>query len=38
MRANLIAALDIGTTKTSAVIGELSGDVTHRRGLKVLGV
>ena len=38
MRANLIAALDIGTSKTCAVIGELTGDVRRRPGLKVLGV
>jgi cell division protein FtsA len=38
MRSNLIAALDIGTTKTCAVIGELTSDETRRRGLKVLGV
>ncbi len=38
MRANLIAALDIGTTKTCAVIGELSGDLQRRPALKVLGV
>ena len=38
MRANLIAALDIGTTKTCAVIGELTGDLSRRPGLKVLGV
>lgn len=38
MRANLIAALDIGTTKTSAVIGELSGEPQRRPGLKILGV
>jgi cell division protein FtsA len=38
MRANLIAALDIGTTKTCAVIGELSGEPHRRPGLKVLGV
>jgi len=38
MRANLIAALDIGTAKTCAVIGELTGDVPRRPGLKVLGV
>jgi len=38
MRANLIAALDIGTTKTCAVIGELSGDPQRKPGLKVLGV
>ena len=38
MRGNLIAALDIGTTKTCAVIGELSPDLQRRPGLKVLGV
>jgi cell division protein FtsA len=38
MRANLIVALDIGTTKTCAVIGELTGDVRRRPGLKILGV
>jgi len=38
MRANLIAALDIGTTKTCAVICELKGDLQRRPELKVLGV
>jgi cell division protein FtsA len=38
MRANLIAALDIGTTKTCAVIGEISGDLQRRPELKILGV
>jgi cell division protein FtsA len=38
MRANLIAALDIGTTKTCAVIGELTGDLPRRAEVKVLGV
>lgn len=38
MRANLIAALDIGTTKTCAVIGELTGDLPRRVEVKVLGV
>jgi len=38
MRGNLIAALDIGTTKTCAMIGELSGEPQGRPGLKVLGV
>lgn len=37
MRANLIAGLDIGTTKTCAVIGEVAGD-PRRPGLTVLGV
>ena len=38
MRAHLIAGLDIGTTKTCAVIGELTGDPVRQRGLKVRGV
>jgi cell division protein FtsA len=38
MRANLIAGLDIGATKTCAVIGELTGDPRRRPDLKVLGV
>lgn len=38
MRPNLIAGLDIGTTKTCAVIAEVGGDVGHRLELKVLGV
>lgn len=38
MRSNLIAALDIGTTKTCAVIAELVGDARRRPELKVLGV
>lgn len=37
MRANLIAGLDIGTTKTCAVIGEVVRD-PRRPGLTVLGV
>ncbi len=37
MRANLIAGLDIGTTRTCAVIGEVSGD-PRRPGLTILGV
>lgn len=37
MRANLIAGLDIGTTKTCAVIGEVAGD-PRRPGLTILGV
>jgi len=37
MRSNLIAGLDIGTTKTCAVIGEITGD-PRRPGLTVLGV
>ncbi len=37
MRANLIAGLDIGTTHTCAVIGEIHED-TRRPGLTVLGV
>ncbi len=38
MRSNLIAGLDIGTTKTCAVIGEISGEPDRRPGLKILGV
>lgn len=38
MTANLIAGLDIGTTKTCAVIGELNGDPAGRRALKIRGV
>jgi cell division protein FtsA len=37
MRANLIAGLDIGTTKTCAVIGEVATD-PRRPGLTILGV
>ncbi len=37
MRSNLIAGLDIGTTKTCAVIGEIVGD-PRRPGLTILGV
>ena len=37
MRSNLIAGLDIGTEKTCAVIGEVSGD-ERRPGLTILGV
>lgn len=37
MRANLIAGLDIGTSNTCAVIGEITGDV-RRPGLTILGV
>src|SRR6478672_8139636 len=38
MTANLIAGLDIGTTKTCAVIGELTGDPARSRTLKIRGV
>jgi cell division protein FtsA len=38
MSANLIAGLDIGTTKTCAVIGELSGDAMRQRTLTIRGV
>ena len=37
MRSNLTAGLDIGTTKTCAVIGEIVGD-PRRPGLTILGV
>lgn len=38
MRSNLIAGLDIGTTKTCAVIGELTGEPRRQPGLRILGV
>ncbi|NIP57154.1 MAG: cell division protein FtsA [Gemmatimonadetes bacterium] len=38
MRANLIAGLDIGSTKTCAVIAEVSADFRRRPELKILGV
>jgi len=38
MRANLIAGLDIGTTKTCAVIAEATRDPRDRGALKVLGI
>lgn len=38
MRSNLIAGLDIGTTRTCAVIGEITGEDRGRPGLKILGV
>lgn len=38
MRSNLIAALDIGTSKTSAVIGDLTPDPSRKGELKILGV
>ncbi len=37
MRSNLIAGLDIGTTRTCAVIGEIIGD-PRRPGIAILGV
>jgi cell division protein FtsA len=37
MRSNLIAGLDIGTTRTCAVIGEIIGD-PRRPGVTILGV
>ena len=38
MRTNLIAGLDIGTTKTCAVIGELPDEPGRASSLRVLGV
>ena len=38
MRANLITGLDVGTTKTCAVIAELLSDGRRRPELKILGV
>ncbi|MBI4520578.1 MAG: cell division protein FtsA [Gemmatimonadetes bacterium] len=37
MRSNLIAGLDIGTTKTCAVIAELDGDDWRHPQIKILG-
>jgi cell division protein FtsA len=38
MRANLVAGLDIGSTKTAAVIVEIGGELPRRPVFKVLGV
>ncbi len=38
MRSILVTGLDIGTTKTCAVIAEVSADPRERDGLKILGV
>ncbi len=38
IRSNLIAGLDIGTTRTCALIAELAQDGRHLPGLKILGV
>ncbi|MCH7563646.1 MAG: cell division protein FtsA [Gemmatimonadetes bacterium] len=38
MRSILVTGLDIGTTKTCAVIAELSADPRERNDLKILGV
>jgi cell division protein FtsA len=38
MRSNLIAGLDVGTTKTCAVIAELVSEGRRRPELKILGV
>jgi cell division protein FtsA len=38
MRSGLIAGLDIGTTRTCAVIGELVGETGREPRLKILGV
>ncbi len=38
MRSNLIAGLDIGTTKTSVLIAEVLGEGQRRPELRVLGV
>lgn len=38
MRSNLIAGLDIGTTKTSVLIAEVMGEGRRRPELRVLGV
>jgi len=38
MRDALVCGLDIGTTKTCAVIGEVEGELPHQPVLKVIGV
>ena len=38
MRANLVAGLDIGSTKTCAVIAEVIPDPARGAALKILGV
>src|SRR5262245_30053177 len=38
MREALICGLDIGTTKTCAVIGKVEGDLPRSPELKILGV
>ncbi len=38
MKGNLVAGLDIGTTKTCAVIAALEGESARRPELKILGV
>src|SRR5690606_8181494 len=38
MRANLFAGLDIGTTKTCAVIVEVAGEPPRHPKIKILGV
>ena len=38
MSGTFIAGLDIGTTRTCAVIGELQGEGNRQSGLKILGV
>ncbi|MGD2070152.1 MAG: cell division protein FtsA [Gemmatimonadota bacterium] len=38
MRSNLVAGLDIGTTRTCAVIGELVGEERRQPGVRILGV
>jgi cell division protein FtsA len=38
MRQTLVAGLDIGSSKTAAVIAEVTGDAPHRMQVKILGV
>jgi cell division protein FtsA len=38
LRPQLVAALDIGSSKTAVVIAEVSGDSPHRTQVKILGV
>jgi cell division protein FtsA len=38
MRPQLVAGLDIGSSKTAVVIAEVTGDSIHRAQVKILGV
>jgi cell division protein FtsA len=38
MRSQLVAGLDIGSSKTAVVIAEVAGDAPHRAQVKILGV
>lgn len=38
MRANIVAGLDIGSTKTCAVVAEIAGEAPKQNELRILGV